>query len=294
MSLDNATNPVVEETAVSTAPEVETNDAPQNEATETDEPEFDENGEPISAPAPVEETEEVDFEGQKVKVPKLIKDALLRHADYTRKTQELAEQRKSFEASRNTSLAQDREFVDALASVRSHDAHLEQYKNVDWTTLEQTDPAAAQQHWRIFSQLKEGRTQAERTAMNAQQRLAMESQRARATRLQEVQAKLPTIIPDWTPDLDVKLANFGTAEGLTRDELADATLRNPAFVRILNLARQQVEATKKQATEKRIASSQSVKPAVEIGSKAPAGKDPVRMGTDEWMRWRSQQLSKRK
>jgi hypothetical protein len=48
----------------------------------------------------VDDSVEVEYEGEKLKVPAKIKDALLRQADYTRKTQEVAEHRKAIEAER--------------------------------------------------------------------------------------------------------------------------------------------------------------------------------------------------
>ena len=42
-----------------------------------------------------EDDEEVEYEGKTYKVPKELKGALMKNADYTQKTQEVAEQRKS-------------------------------------------------------------------------------------------------------------------------------------------------------------------------------------------------------
>src|SRR5258708_13030373 len=43
------------------------------------------------APAPVDDTEEVEHEGQKYRVPRAVKPLLMLHSDYTRKAQELAD-----------------------------------------------------------------------------------------------------------------------------------------------------------------------------------------------------------
>jgi len=289
MSSEGTTNPVVAETAVSETPEVETNDAAQT--VETENPE-DGEAEVAEQTAPAEDLEEIEFEGEKVKVPKKIKEGLLRQADYTRKTQELAEQRKAFEASRETAGTVHKDYVEALASVKAYDAQLARYENVDWATLEATDLASAQSHWRTFTQLKDARSAAEKTANEKQQSLDLESQRARATRAQEVQAELTKLIPDWTPggDLDQKLAKFGTAQGLSHQDLADATLRNPAFVKLLNLARIGADLQAKDANTKKIAAAQAVKPAAEIGSRsATATKDPEKMSQAAYVKWRASQ-----
>ena len=46
---------------------------------------------------PPPELEEVEHEGKKYQIPKPLKGALLMQADYTRKTQEVAEQRRAVE-----------------------------------------------------------------------------------------------------------------------------------------------------------------------------------------------------
>lgn len=290
MSFEGTTNPVVAETVVSDAPEVEVNDAPETEV--SDSPDIDENGEEVSPPAPVDDTEEVDYEGQKVRVPKIVKDSLLRHADYTRKTQELAEQRKAFEATRESSTTVHKDYVDALANIKTYDAQLARYENVDWATLEATDPSAAQSHWRTFSQLKDGRATAEKTATAKQQSLAMESDRARDNRIQEVKAELEKILPEWAPDSDFEksIAKFGTANSLSKNDIAEATIRNPAWLKIINLARIGADLQTKQANTKRIEAAQAVKPAAEIGSRsATAVKDPAKMSHDAYRKWRASQ-----
>lgn len=296
MNLNDATNPVAEDTSVQSA-EVETNTTETNE-TDSPEVELDENGEAIAKPEPVvDDTEEIDHDGLKVSVPKALKDSFLRHADYTRKTQELAEQRKSFEASRVTSTTVHNDYVEALANVKHFDAQLARYANFDWTTLESTDPASAQQHFRYFSQLKDARNEAAKAATDKEQSLAMESQRTRATRVQEVQAELTKIMPEWSPggELDLKLAKFGTANGLSEQDIADATLRNPNFVKLLDLAQFGAETRAKQAAQKRIEAKQAVKPAAEVGNKSPASaKDPERMTTAEWMKYEDERMAKKK
>ena len=79
----------------------------------TDEPELDEDGEPIEE----DEDEEVDLDDElKLRVPKSeaqkVREAVLRQADYTRKTQELAEQRRTFDSERqNISQATQQELA---------------------------------------------------------------------------------------------------------------------------------------------------------------------------------------
>lgn len=47
------------------------------------------------AEAEAEDAEDIEYEGQTFRVPKVLKDAFLRNADYTQKTQEVAARRLS-------------------------------------------------------------------------------------------------------------------------------------------------------------------------------------------------------
>lgn len=68
-----------------------------------EQPEETKTEEPKEEPSDVE----IEYEGSKYKLPPELKDAFLRHADYTRKTQEIAQQRKEFEAKANDLKAVD-------------------------------------------------------------------------------------------------------------------------------------------------------------------------------------------
>src|SRR5215216_3195421 len=54
------------------------------------------------ASAEADEFEDVDFAGKQYRLPKELKSALMMQADYTRKTQDVAEQRKALEGERET------------------------------------------------------------------------------------------------------------------------------------------------------------------------------------------------
>ena len=295
MTIENegASAPANDTAQVSQTPETDTN---VTQTDDTDAPEFDDNGDPVVKPV-VDDTEELDYEGLKVRVPKAIKAAVMRHVDYTRKTQELAESRKAFEAAQASSVTAHKDYVEALADAKVYDKQLQQYANVDWATFEQTDPSSAASHWRAFTQLKEAKEAAEQKAVTTKQRIESEAQRtsteARVKQVEKLETTLKEHIPDFTPEIDAKIMQSGIARGYSRQEIIEAALQNPQVYVALNEARLWREHQAKQATEKRITAQQAVQPAVEVGAKAPATKDPTRMSTAEWMRWRSQQLKKK-
>ena len=49
-----------------------------------------------------DDSEEVEHDGHKYRVPKALKPALMMHSDYTKKTQDLAEERKALQAGEQT------------------------------------------------------------------------------------------------------------------------------------------------------------------------------------------------
>jgi hypothetical protein len=101
------------------------------------------------------DVEEVEYEGKTFKVPKEIKDALLRQSDYTRKTQEVAEARRAV-AEESKLIKAQQEFhasiIDDIGQLRAIDSQLGQYQNLNWGQMD-TDTLVRTKHQ--FDQLKD-------------------------------------------------------------------------------------------------------------------------------------------
>lgn len=82
---------------------------------------------------------EVEFDGQQYRVPQKMRDALLRHEDYTRKTQEVAERARMVEAY-ETQLQQQEAFTQATAPIQARLAEirtqLDRFKTLDWANMD--------------------------------------------------------------------------------------------------------------------------------------------------------------
>jgi hypothetical protein len=172
---------------------------------------------------------DVEYEGKTYRLPAELKDALLRQADYTRKTQDVAQARKALDAERQvhqSGAEVTRAHLTDAARVVALNDQLAHFDRIDWRTLESEDPARAKALWQAREQIRNLRDRAARAWTEKEQEHASHSQRATARRLGEVSAHLPRLIADWSPELDVKLAQYGTAHGLTREEMAQATLQN--------------------------------------------------------------------
>src|SRR5688572_14468037 len=77
-------------------PEVET--TPAQEPVNLEAPV--EGAEPEAPAEPVDELDEIEFDGERYKIPKKLKNGFLMQSDYTRKTQEVAEERKAIAAAK--------------------------------------------------------------------------------------------------------------------------------------------------------------------------------------------------
>lgn len=105
--------------------------------------------------------EYIDFEaddGTTLKLPAAAKDAVLRQADYTRKTQAVAELQK--QAQDRLQYAEAREQISSavledVTQLRSLESQLKQYQEADWRQLFAADPGQALQFQQTMSNLKE-------------------------------------------------------------------------------------------------------------------------------------------
>lgn len=298
MTVENGGEQPANDTAVVEAEALKT-PAETTEAEVTENTEGEEGGEEA---AQTSDDVEVDYEGQKFKVPASIKDALLRQADYTRKTQELAEARKALEAQsegvKGQAETQKQAHAEAV-KVAALDDRLAEYEKVDWDALFQTNPELFHQHRFAREKLKEQRDTAARTLEQKQGELRDSANREYGNRIAKAQAELPKLIKDWSPELDVKLAKFGTGLGLSPQEITQATIQNPVFAKILHIAFQADEAAKKAKTQQTFEQSQKAQPVTRVGGNSGSANqrkttDPSgdALSTEEWVRRERERLSK--
>ena len=129
-----------------------------------------------------------------------------RQSDYTRKTQDLAEQRKRLDGiTRETDAARDR-YSQILPELEANLSEIQKQLNAepDWGKLSKADPVKALQLQREFDRRKqENAAELEKVKQQQQQLLAEQQQRflqAREDRLQEQGKLLLENIPEWQDD----------------------------------------------------------------------------------------------
>jgi hypothetical protein len=212
----------------------------------------------------VDDSEEVDYEGEKYKVPKKLKDAFLRQADYTVKTQTLAQQKQEFE-SQQQQFVQRQQFqnqhIQDVAKVMAIDERLEQFSKLDLDAIQAADPLQAMTLDRQMRALQQQRNQHVQSIEQAQAKSAYESSQATARNLEEARTQLARDIKGFgTPELTKSLGDVGKALGYKPEELA--SVRDPRAIRMLHeayLYRQLVAKAKPQ-----VATSEAIKPITRV------------------------------
>lgn len=198
----------------------------------TDEPQ---DGEKEEKPAETDaDEEEIELDGELFKLPKKVKEAVLRQKDYTQKTQELASVRKIaedraqfYEAS---SQLMQQAFQDA-ANVHALGQQLQQFGQVDWNKLVVEDPQRAMQlslqRQQLVEAYQQGQTRLQTAAQSIQQ--ARELHRKQQTELGQKELQRRGI----TMDAKAREQMGSLAQELGFDE---RDLMSPAAVHALHMA----------------------------------------------------------
>jgi hypothetical protein len=210
------------------------------------------------------EVEEVEYEGKQYKLPKELKEALLRQSDYTKKTQEVAEQRRTAE----TLMQQAKQAAELqqamqkpLAKVYGLDEQIAQYEKVDWNALMAQDATEAQKHFMAFQQLKDQRQKALTEVQGLYSQQMQAAQKAHQARLEEGHKALARDIKGWNPDLGRKLGSFvQESYGFTTEEAA--SIYDPRTVKMMHDAYQwrQLQSSKPAIEKKAPVTGKTLKP----------------------------------
>ncbi|HWK64132.1 MAG TPA: hypothetical protein VNS34_04285 [Rhizobiaceae bacterium] len=249
-------------------------------------------GDTIAEPEPAEAFETIEYDGRQYQVPAALKGGFLMQADYTRKTQELAEQRRGLEdvASHVRQQAQvSEEEITSRAALVALDTALEQYAHVDWDQLAANDPTGAQQHWMRYQTLKEQRGQIAEDLHHRQGWRTQMAQQETARRFEETQDFARRHIKGWSPELDLQIIEFARSKGATDQNLRDAM--SPLVYNLLYLARIGEQALNK-TTAPKASAGRAVRPLSLVGGRSSpsAGKSLADMSMEEYAEHRAAQM----
>lgn len=242
----------------------------------------------------VDDSFDLEVDGQVHTLPAALKGAFLRQADYTRKTQELAEHRRAAEAERRA-LSEHRQALEGSASDRAHlaalDSQIAEFAGADWDAIAQTDPRRAQALWAQFERTHALRDQYAYALSHHESHSQLEAAREAAEQMAETGRTLQREIEGWSPEVANKLVEYAQAFGVTLEELSQ--MADPRLWKVLHRAYQADEASRQEDKAKSAVQGQAIRPAVLV-SGAAAGGGGVRdeLATKEWMTRRNAQMAK--
>jgi hypothetical protein len=198
------------------------NEKPVEDSTES-QPQDTPTEEPEAEAQPEVRTFKVKVDGEEVEVPE---DEVLkgysRTADYTRKTQKLAEERKALESESERVRAEREQYAKALEALKSE---IRPAQEPDWATLAEQDPIEFVKQKELHRDRKEKLALLEQEQRRVAEPQAQENARAFQKVIQEEQAKLADVIPEWK-DADKakaekeKIAAFALSLGYSEADIA--------------------------------------------------------------------------
>ena len=211
-----------EEQSESESEEVESAE-PQEEAEETSE-EVEGEEEEAEEEAPRDEKFIVKVDGKEIEVPKeeLIR-GYQREADYTRKTQKLAEERKLVESEFQQVRGEREQYAQVLGQLQQKLQEFEP-QEPDWNRLEVEDPTEYARQWTSHQRRQQQKFAVQAEQARLQQLYQVESQKQIQNVLAQETAVLKEKIPEWNSPEKAKaegraLLEYGQNLGFTEQEL---------------------------------------------------------------------------
>jgi hypothetical protein len=201
------------------------------------------------AEAPPESTaptfEEVEYEGETYQVPPKLKEAIIRHSDYTKKTTEVAEAKKLLEHQQaQMRLANvQQEFEQSIAAERQqitmYDWAISERSKANWAQMSTDEIVRAKLE---LDQLKEQKSGLEsEIGKKQQQHLTKFQEQVKAAQKQAGEL-LKQRIPGWSDTTAKETRDWALSNGFTNDELS--SIHDPRHAEVLWKASQYDKARK--------------------------------------------------
>ena len=175
----------------------------------------------------------IKVDGQDVEVSlEELQQGYSRQSDYTKKTQELSEERRTIDAERaeyqnglNQLMQQRQQYEQALCQLGQQlSQNMSKFQNVDWQRLKNEDPLEYVTKRDEFREEQERIKSVHYHQQQVQVQQQQEMEQIRQKAVAEEIGKLGTLIPEWNdPDAQPKIAkdimDYGVTSGFTREEM---------------------------------------------------------------------------
>ena len=267
------------------AEEEESQPVEEDESLEEESEEFEEDSEETDNRA--EEGEDlyaVTINGEEHTIPldELLK-GYSRHSDYTRKTQELSEQRRNIEAHHNQWGAEiqqiqteRQQYVNALQNVVENSmGALDQFGTVDWESLKNENPLEYITKRDEFRETQERVRQVQFQQQQTHQAYQQEAQRNHKRVLQEEHGKLVDVLPEWKEaesrqKLGSEIKAYAISQGYSPEEIK--SLVDHRSLLVLNKAMKFDKASSPDVVQKKVKNKPRVIRAGSPRAKSDVGK----------------------
>ena len=182
--------------------------------------------------------EEVDWNGKRYSIPAELKPALMMQADYTRKTQELAEVRKALESEKfvmNSNAQFQQQVQPLLDKQRELASYKEQAKKIDWTQLSTDQKIDLDRELRsIDQQLSELNGQIGTSYQAHQQQFGQAVLHAVAA----TESFMAKQVPNWNEAEGNQLHQYGLWLGIPKAKLTTGWFADPVATHVMWKAQQ--------------------------------------------------------
>jgi hypothetical protein len=167
-------------------------------------------------------TVKIDGEEVEVNLDEL-RNGYQRQADYTRKSQSLAEQRKAYEANLQAVQQEREQYAHILGNmVQNQNAELYRYANIDWAELKDTDPMEYMEKRLEYQEAKEKISELQNERIRVQQQTESEMAQFLQEKLQKEAELLAQSLPQYIePGSNFKdeLRNYALGLGFSPQDI---------------------------------------------------------------------------
>lgn len=205
-------------------------------------------------------TVKIDGEEIEVNLDEL-RNGYQRQADYTRKSQSLAEQRKAYEANLQAVQQEREQYAHILGNmVQNQNAELSRYANIDWAELKDTDPMEYMEKRLEYQEAKEKISELQNERIRVQQQTESEMAQFLQEKLQKEAELLAQALPQYTePGSNFKdeLRNYALGLGFSPQDIDG--IADHRVILVLHKAMMQDKGSKVPANKSKKAAPRVVK-----------------------------------
>lgn len=182
-----------------------------------------------------------------------LRNGYQRQADYTRKSQSLAEQRKAYEANINAVQQERQQYAQVLGQMaNAQNAELQKYQEIDWRQLKEDDPMEYMEKRLEFQETRERVAALKSEQQRVQQQTESEFMSVLQEKVQREAELLSKALPDYAnPDANLRteLRNYALGLGFSPQDIDGIT--DHRVVLVLHKAMLQDKAEKGVQTQRK-------------------------------------------